>query len=130
MKKSLLLLVSVLFIGIGSYMINQNMNVLRNGIKTTGKVISLEVKDAEGEDIYCPKVQFKLSNGQTYDHQLDDCSNPPGYKVGDSIPLVYVENDLKTVRINSSTRLYYFPSIFILVGALVSMLTIWKWNEF
>ena len=128
MKKLLPLIISIIFIGLGSYLLKDNLMVLANGIQTTGKVIGLKANtDSDGDTTYCPKVQFKLTSGRTYTHQLTQCSNPP-YKIGDSIPLIYIENNVQKVRINTTLWLYAFPGLFIGLG-LIFLISIWKWQH-
>lgn len=119
MRNVFFLLFSLVFIGVGSWLLNSNLKVAANGVETTGTVTDIKIKsNSDGGDSYFPIVQFTLEDGESYTHQLKQSSSSGAYRVGDPILLIYEKGNKETVRINSVFWLYGFPSIFIGAGVL------------
>jgi hypothetical protein len=93
------------------------------GEKTTGKVIRLEESnDSEsGCCVYSPVIEFE-ANGQTFTFEGDNASDPPAYKVGEQVEVIYDPANPDTAQINKWTERWLFPIIIIpamILAALV-----------
>ncbi|NTU55801.1 MAG: DUF3592 domain-containing protein [Anaerolineales bacterium] len=92
------------------------------GEKTTGKVIRLEESnDSEsGCCVYSPVIEFQ-ANGQTFTFEGDNASDPPAYKVGEQVEVIYDPANPDTAQINKWTERWLFPIIIIPVMILAAL---------
>ena len=114
-------IMSLVFIGLGIFLLSKNIFLQFTGIKTEG--IVLEINKKEKENQYYPTVQFTLENGETYVADIFPSSNRLFIEKGDSISLIYPKNNHKEVAYNSAGWVYGFPFIFIGVGAIIFALS-------
>jgi hypothetical protein len=87
----------------------------QEGLTTTGTVLELEASDsAEGGCcVYSPVIEFTTANDQTYTFEGDTASDPPAYKVGEEVSVIYDPNDPETAQINKWTERWLMPIILI-----------------
>jgi hypothetical protein len=93
------------------------------GETTTGTVVRLEESsDSEGGCcVYSPVVEFE-AGGQAYSFEGDNASDPPAYKVGEQVEVIYHPADPATAQINKWTERWLFPIIIVpvmIIAALV-----------
>jgi hypothetical protein len=88
--------------------------LVNNGVKTVGKVISLEYSYSKGSTTTAPNVLFTTQNGveKVYSSKFYTNINP--YKVGDNVTLWYDPADTDRVAVTSSPWPDAFPLIFLL----------------
>lgn len=86
----------------------------REGEITTGTVVRLEESsDSEGGCcVYSPVVEFE-AGGQAYSFEGDNASDPPAYKVGEQVEVIYHPADPATAQINKWTERWLFPIIIV-----------------
>tara|TARA_R110002167_G_scaffold35569_10_gene113561 strand:+ start:2671 stop:3078 length:408 start_codon:yes stop_codon:yes gene_type:complete len=89
---------TMLFFAYRSY--NNTQKLLDTGIKTTAKVIELiTVNDSDG-DTYKPVFEFTDQGHNLRVFRSSVSSNPPSYRVGDLVKIVYDplrQEDVKTI---------------------------------
>lgn len=93
------------------------------GEMTTGIVVKLEESnDSEGGCcVYSPVVEFD-ANGQTYSFEGDNASDPPAYKVGEEVNVIYDPADPDTAQINKWSERWLFPIIIVPVMILAALI--------
>lgn len=91
-------------------------------VKTTGKVFAFGRIQGKSGYLYCPQVEFAIPNGQTIKFQSEVGSQPPAYKVGQQVEVVYQITDPQKAEINSAMALWFAPGCMLLMGLLFSVL--------
>ena len=107
-----------------------------SGSTTTGTVIEMEESSTSegGCCVYSPVIEFQV-NGQTYTFDGGNASNPPAYRVGETVPVIYDPNDPDTAQINKWSERWLFPLIIIPAMLFAALLTTfflvraWRRNE-
>lgn len=120
----------------GVYAAYQSWSLQQNGQTTTGTVIALEESSTNegGCCVYSPVVEFQ-ANGQTYTFEGDNASDPPAYRVGETVSVLYDPADPATAQINQWSERWLMP--LILIPAMLSSMLIttfflvraWRRNE-
>ena len=70
--------------------------LLRDGVKTKGKVLRVEKRDIGDEStcfVYTPTVGYKANDGRTRERTLPASDDPKRFKVGKNVPILYQRND-------------------------------------
>jgi hypothetical protein len=70
------------------------------GLRASGVVQTLAVSHGHNGSIYHPVVQFTARNGQSVRFQDAVGTNPPGYRVGDRVVVLYLPGELQAARID------------------------------
>lgn len=97
-------------------------------VKAEGRVIGI-VETSSGRDrSYAPRVQFADAMGNQHTFVHDISSRPPGYDVGEVVPVAYAPENPSKAKINSKwARLgrVALPGgvggVFFLVGVLITI---------
>jgi len=84
-----------------------------------GVVIELERSDSG--TTWCPVVEYITHQGKTVRFQSRVCSSPPRYLRGESVDLLYAEDNPKNAQINDGS-LYLFGYVFAGVGGVFFLL--------
>ncbi len=123
-KKIIAILVGLLFVIVSLYWLNKNIQLVKNGESVNGIVVGIGQKwDDDGSEsklYYYPIVKFTDRFEQEHTVEVSNqLSNPSFYDVGDDIAIVYPKGDVNGAYINSVWWIYVFPSIFLGLGLLV-----------
>lgn len=91
-----LLLLAILplsgLLGVG-YWANQRSAWLESLIPTSGTVVEqITSEDEDGDVAYRPVIAFETSSGKTYEFSPATASNPPEYRVGDQVDVLYASD--------------------------------------
>ena len=89
---------------------------LAGSAKASGTVIAFGTIAGKSGWLYCPQVTFRIPGGQTFNFQSALGTQPPAYKVGQTVPVVYQINHPPQAEINSSTALWFVPGCTLLMG--------------
>ena len=101
-----------------------------SGEKTEGTVVRLnEQSDSEGGCCtYVPIVEFD-AGGRAYSFEGDTASDPPAYRVGERVPVIYDPADPETAQIDKWSERWLFPILIIpamLIAALVTTVVMFR----
>jgi len=94
----------------GVYAAYTGWQLQTQGVRTTGAVIEME-ESSSGEGgccVYSPVVQFEV-NGQSYTFDGGNASDPPAYRVGQEVDVLYDPLDPGTAQIDSYFERWAFP---------------------
>jgi hypothetical protein len=80
-----------------------------------GEIIGFEENHTDGLT-YAPRIRFRTGDGQQIEFTDSVFSNPPGYEIGDKIKIFHHRRDLHDARIAKTSRLYFLPGLFLLLG--------------
>lgn len=108
----------------GVYAVYTSWQLEQNGERATGTVITLEESsDSDGSCCaYSPVIEFQ-ANGQSYTFESNNASNPPAYKVGQSVPVLYDPADPANAQINRWSERWLMPIILIPAMIFASLIT-------
>ncbi len=103
-------------LGNGIFSVFKVRRQLASSVKATGKVIGLgEIMGKDGY-LYCPQVEFQIPNGQTFRFQSKVGTQPPSYRVGQQVQVVYQMTNPNQAEIDSLTALWFLPGCMSLMG--------------
>ncbi|MBD1900248.1 DUF3592 domain-containing protein [Trichocoleus sp. DQ-A3] len=118
-KQGLMAMGSIFFV-VGAGMLlgsfvnyHQTQDFIKSSSSTTGTIINLKLQVSRKSRAYFPVFQFQTPNGETIKVESNMGSNPPGYEIGQSVPIIYSPNNPSEAEINSFWSLW-FAAIFLL----------------
>jgi hypothetical protein len=90
--------------------------LLRNGVEATGTVVDMTtVRDSEdGSESYAPVFRFMAADQQSYTIHSKTSTNPPVFKVGEAVRVIYPPLDPASAKIASFWQLWL--TVVILAG--------------
>lgn len=113
-----IILMNLLFIGLfagGGYISYNNYQLRTNGASTIGTVIRLEESSDSDGTSYSPVFQYE-ANGQTYEFESQNSSNPPTHRVGDRDTIFYDPANPQHAQIDSFMDMWLAPSLLFCFG--------------
>src|SRR5262245_2594364 len=82
--------IAVLLLSGAGYSAWNTKRWLTHTVEVRGQVIEmLRVRDSDNTDMYAPVVRFQTAEGRTVEFQSSLRTNPPAYRTGQSVPVVY-----------------------------------------
>lgn len=116
----ILLGMGVIFAGIAAFIFYQGYILERDGIQAEGTVIGLvESRDEDGTS-YAPLIRFQTQGGREIEFKSSYSSNPPQYKVGQKVTVLYPPDRPGEAQIKGAGNL--LALIFGLVGGFELLL--------
>ena len=124
---------STILLVTGLGIIYYKLNLKKNGIRTVGKVIRNEkyvestldsFKNVVTIVVYRPVVEFKSKEGIVLQAICDDSSNPPKYKEGDEINIIYPSNDPEDISVYETLDSMELPIVFISLSIIMYIFSI------
>ena len=108
----------------GAYAGYVSWNLQTNGESIEGTVVRLnEQSDSEGGCCtYVPVVEFD-AGGRAYSFEGDTASDPPAYRVGQRVPVIYEPSDPQTAQIDKWSERWLFPILIIPAMLLAALVT-------
>jgi len=100
-----------------------NWKLQNEGLTTTGTVVRLQ-ESSSGESgccVYSPVIEFNV-DGQTHSFEGSNASDPPSYRVGEVVNVIYDPSDPKTAELNKWSERWLFPIIIIPVMIFAALL--------
>lgn len=90
--------------------------LISRGVKTTATVTRLI--EIDGDDGYTYKAVFEFEGRNSTNYQLTSAvsSNPPMYKIGDRVKVVYNPNDPEEVKMVSFWGLYRWSVVLLSIA--------------
>lgn len=95
---------------------NKTKDLLSNGIKTKGLVVDLKTITGDDKDTYLPVISYVNKAKDTIIFKSQVSSNPPAYKMGDTVEIVYSKNS-KSQKIISFWGLYRWTVILLMIAS-------------
>lgn len=108
------------FIGIGVYHATDYIGLKSTGMQAQARVINMEgYTDSDGDTSYSPVVEFSDRGGVVYSGKSKiSSSDISKYRIGDSVPVIYNENDPTHFLIDGFFHNMIIPAVVIAVGSL------------
>jgi hypothetical protein len=108
--------VGFLFIGLALFFLIRTRIFINNSEKTQGTItLMLYEGDSEGSG-YIPIFEFRTLQGKKVEVTSDLRTNPPQFKVGQIVEVLYDPENPEGARINKGFNLYFVPAFLGLFG--------------
>ncbi|HUI56914.1 MAG TPA: DUF3592 domain-containing protein [Bryobacteraceae bacterium] len=109
-----------LFVGLGLLAggvlaIQHTRHFVRNAVLAQG-VVTENVRPGGGRAVYYPRVRFRTAGGRQISFLSSGGSNPPAYRVGESVTVLYDPQDPYNVSIRSFWNVWVLPFILCSLG--------------
>jgi len=90
----LLVIFAVILFAVGGYQSLTLSRLKSAGLRAQGEVVRLKQESGSGgHSTYYPVVRVRLSNNSYFEFKDSIGSNPPGYRRGDQVTVLYLAND-------------------------------------
>jgi hypothetical protein len=112
-----LLLISLVLIYFANKQYNKTTKLISNGVKTTATVVSLITVSGSDGNTYKPVFEYtdKLNIKQIFKSEVS--SNPPAYRIGEKIKIIYNPIDKSEVKTISYWGLYRWAIILLSIAS-------------
>lgn len=115
---AVIMLIISLWFGYSSY------QFVSSGIEVEGTVVRLESShSSDSGTSYSPVFRYTV-NGQEYEYESVNSSNPPTHQVGDVTTLLYQPDNPAKARVNSFWELWLAPVILFPISIMMLILSI------
>ena len=96
-------------------------------VKTEGTVLRMrEVESNENTGVtWAPVIKFTDRAGNEHVFESTVSSDPPAYKVGDKVPILYPEGKPKDVFIDSFMEKWFTPIMLGVAGLIMFIVSFW-----
>ena len=121
------MLVSVILFGWGIYSYMNKTENFKTYKSTEGTVTRMRVvppNDNSGET-YAPIFKYKDAAGKEYTYESKHSSDPPDYKVGERVQLIYDPADPEEVYVDSFREKWVLTIVLFICGIVVFPISIW-----
>lgn len=108
----------LVFFGIGASLSVKQSLIERFGDQAPGEVVSLSTRCDDDGCTYSPVVRFKTQYGITFSFESRYFSNPPAYKAGDRVTVIYPQENPEEAEIKGGGKV--FRLIFTIVGGIIT----------
>lgn len=111
---------TVVLVVLGLWYTYTSFKFSTNGEEVQGTVVRLESSTSDGSTTYSPVYSYTV-NGQKYEYESVNSSNPPAHEVGEQVTLLYDPDHPDKARVNSFFELWLLPIIIcpVSIGMLV-----------
>jgi hypothetical protein len=107
---ALLPIAAVIMLGVSVWYTYTSYVFSTTGVEVPGTVVRLEASHSDGSTTYSPVYSYTYE-GQTYEYESVNSSNPPANEVGDVETLLVNPNNPGKARQNSFWELWLVPCI-------------------
>jgi hypothetical protein len=119
--------VGALEVAIGAFLYFRTRRFLETAVDTKGTVTGFEESySSDTGTSYMPVVEFTGADGEKRKFTDSMASNPPGYDVGETVPVKYDPSDPEDARIAKRFRLWFAAGLlgsmgltFLIVGVIL-----------
>ena len=115
---------AIILLGVSIWYTNTSYMFYSKGVEVPGTVIRMESSNSsDGGTTYSPVFSYTI-DGQQYEYESVNSSNPPTNKVGDVESLLYNPDNPGKARQNSFWELWLLPVILCPVSIFMIILSI------
>jgi hypothetical protein len=100
------------------FLYRSTSSFLATAITAPGTVTELVAVRSDDSTTYKPVVQFTTAKGEAIEFASSTSSSPPSYRVGESVQVLYRENDPRDAKINGYFSLWGGSVILAGLGAV------------
>ncbi len=106
-------------IGAGVWAFNDMRHTLAVGIHAQGEIVGMEVDRDSDSTSYYPIVRFYNKDGLSLKFKDNVGSNPPSYRVGDEVDVIYMPEDSRDAMIDRGVWNWVLAGALFVFGALM-----------
>jgi len=116
-----------IFLAVAAFFFFREQLFLSSTETASGTVTELSASSSSsnGSGGLCPVIEFSTSDGQKVEYHGNICTNPPFWRPGDVVEVVYDPQNLDKVQIKNILSQYLLVLILSIFG--VVCLAIWAW---
>lgn len=114
-------LLALIFLVVGGWYGYGSYQLVSAGGQVVGTVVEMEASYSDGSTTYSPVVEYVV-DGEVYRFHGGSASNPPAYRVGQEVTMLYDRADPERAQINNFGELWLLPAIFIPLAGLVAVI--------
>lgn len=103
---------------LGGLLCLSRLSFLRRTVRVIGLVEEMTLMHRLNRHVYQPKITFTAQNGKKVRLVSLGQSNPPRFRVGQEVPLIYEPQQPHGARIRSFGSLWFAPLLFVSFGML------------
>ena len=124
MKRFMVAIVGVIFLGVGIFMYIQNKNLVKNCTeKAEATVVDMKEEFSSDSDIgsylYYPIIEYN-AKGQNVRVTMSSGSNVPAYSINDKIAILYNPNKVEEFIVDGDKMSGIISIVFIALGVIVT----------
>ena len=124
MQRFIVLIVGVLFLGIGGFLYVKNNNLVKNcTVETEATVVDMKQEFSADSDstsyLYYPIIEYKVGE-DTIRVTMDKGSSTPAYDIKKKITVMYNPNKVKEFYVKDEKSSMIFSIAFMVIGVLIS----------
>ena len=124
MQRFIVLIVGVLFLGIGGFLYVKNNNLVKNcTVETEATVVDMKQEFSADSDstsyLYYPIIEYKVGE-DTIRVTMDKGSSTPAYDINQKITVMYNPNKVKEFYVKDEKSSMIFSIAFMVIGVLIS----------
>jgi hypothetical protein len=108
----------LLFLTVAICSVQSTRTFLGQASTARGTVIDMVRRQSNDSDTYAPVVRFSTEMGETIEFTSSTSSNPPGYRTGESVEILYRPIAPRDARINDFGSLWASPLMFGTLGSV------------
>jgi hypothetical protein len=117
--KFVLLPIGLLFLLGAAYSVWSTKTWLALAVEAEGSVIEMvRVRDNDSGYMFTPLVRFRSRDGETVEFQSTLRTNPPAYRTGQSVTVLYQPEDPGSATIRGFLSLWLTPLVLSLIGTV------------
>jgi hypothetical protein len=118
--KFVLLPIGLLLLLGAAYSVWSTRTWLETAIEAQGSVIEMvRVRDSDSKGyLYTPLVRFRTWDGNTIEFQSSLRTNPPAYRTGETVTVLYDPNEPQSASIRGFLSLWFVPMILTFIGSV------------
>jgi hypothetical protein len=109
-------IIGLLLISISIWLFSDSYSFTQNAEWVVGKVIDFQEKRSDQNYTYAPIVSFETTNNDVIKFISSTSSNPPSYKVGEIVNVLYIPSNPHKAKIDSFFSLWGISLIFFSLG--------------
>ena len=118
-------IIGILMLAGAAFLSNSTYQFIQQAAIQTGTVVAIEQSESKDSYVYHPVVKFVTADNQAIKFRSSIGSNPPSYRIGESVDVIYIPAEPHKAKINSFMSLWFVEiivagigSIFFLIGAI------------
>lgn len=98
----LLFLLGISLLAIGTGLLSRFVKLTNRGVSVEAQVTDIKVTRIAKTTKYIPRISFETLEGETVSIELGiNYTSPPSFSKGDKIKIIYLQDDPKTVIMDS-----------------------------
>jgi hypothetical protein len=102
----------------------KQQRIAESQVAATGTVVELTTQVTQRSNIFCPVVEFTAPAGEKIRFTSAFGSRPAGYKIGQSVNVLYDATNPQKAEIESTTNRWLIPLILVFMGLVACCLAV------